>query len=89
MGGLAMLGGLASTGAAAAAAAAVSGPGSQVTGPNLESLMMRVAVEHARKTLDLPHDTTLWYQLTDFESQVSAALNRLQAFNDPKSQKLL
>lgn len=89
MGGLAMLGSLAGTGAAAATAAAVSGPGAQATGPNLESLTMRVATEHARKKLDLPHDGTLWYQLVDFESQISAALNRLQPFNDPKSQRLV
>ncbi|KMO84156.1 hypothetical protein BST22_13685 [Mycolicibacterium chubuense] len=89
MGGLAMLGSLAGTGAAAATAAAVSGPGAQTTGPNLESLTMSVATEHARKKLDLPHDRTLWYQLTDFESQISSALNRLQPFNDPKSQRLV
>ena len=51
--------------------------------------MMRVAAEHARKLLDLPHDTTLWYQLTDFESQVSAVVNRLTPFNDPKSPKIV
>lgn len=89
MGGLAMLGSLAGTGAAAATAAAVSSPGAQATGPNLESLTMRVATEHARKKLDLPHDGTLWYQLVDFESQISAALNRLQPFNDPKSQRIV
>ena len=32
---------------------------------------------------DLPFDRTLWYQLTDFESQISAIINRLSAFNDP------
>lgn len=51
--------------------------------------MMRIAAEHARKLLDLPFDTKLWYQLTDFESQVSAALNRLRAFNDQKSPKVV
>ncbi|WP_137145732.1 hypothetical protein [Mycolicibacterium sp. CR10] len=89
VGGLAMLGGLAGSGAAATTAAVVSGSGGQAGGPNLENLMMRVATEHARKELDLPHDTTLWYQLTDFESQISAALNRLSAFNDPKSPKII
>ena len=29
------------------------------------------------------------YQLTDFECQISATLNRLKAFNDPKSPKLV
>ena len=41
------------------------------------------------KTLDLPIDTTLWYQLTDFESQISAVLNRLRAFNDSRSPKII
>jgi hypothetical protein len=50
--------------------------------------MIRVSTEHARKLLDLPYDTTLWYQLTDFECQISATLNRLKAFNDSKSAKL-
>ena len=89
VGGLAMLGGLAGAGSAAAAAAAVGGSGPEEAGPNLEKLMMRIAAEHARKLLDLPFDTKLWYQLTDFESQVSAALNRLRAFNDQKSPKVV
>jgi hypothetical protein len=89
VGGLATLGGLAGTGAAAAAAAVASGSGSDAAGPNLEKLMMRIAAEHARRILDLPYDTTLWYQLTDFEGEISAILNRLRAFNDPKSPKLV
>ncbi len=89
VGGLAMLGGLAGTGAATAAAAVVSGSGAEAAGPNLEKLMMRVAAEHARKKLDLPFDSTLWYQLTDFESQISATVNRLRTFNDAKSPKLI
>lgn len=54
VGGLAMLGGLAGSGAAAATAAAVSGSATQAAGPNLETLMIRVAAEHAHKKLDLP-----------------------------------
>ncbi|MDZ4233657.1 MAG: hypothetical protein U1C73_07820, partial [Dietzia sp.] len=73
MGGLAMIGGLAGAGGAAAAAAVVAESGGSATGPNLESLMMRVAIEHARQKLSLPIDTTLWYQVTDFETQISAA----------------
>jgi hypothetical protein len=88
VGGLAMLGGLAGTGAATAAAAVAGGGGSAGSGPNLENLMMRIAAEYARKLLDLPFDTTLWYQLTDFECQISAVINRLNAFDDPKSGKL-
>jgi pimeloyl-ACP methyl ester carboxylesterase len=89
VGGLAMLGGLAGTGAATATAAAVSGSEPEGPRPNLVKLMMRVAVEYARKLLDLPHDPTLWYQLTDFENQVSAAVNRLAPFDDAKSPKLV
>jgi hypothetical protein len=88
VGGLAMLGGLAGTGAAAAAAAVVGGSAGDTAAPNLGKLMMRVAAEHARKQLDLPFDSTLWYQLTDFECQISAVINRLNAFDDPKSVKL-
>ena len=88
VGGLAMLGGLAGSGAAAATAAAVSGSATQAAGPNLETLMIRVAAEHARKKLDLPHDASLWYQVTDFETQISAALNRLSPFSDPKAQRI-
>jgi len=70
------------------AAAVASGSGADTAGPNLEKLMMRVAAEHARKQLDLPFDSALWYQLTDFECQISAVVNRLNAFSDPKSVKL-
>jgi hypothetical protein len=89
VGGLAMLGGLAGTGAATAAAAVAGGGGPESGAPNLEKLMMRISVEWARKKLDLPFDTTLWYQLTDFEGQISAVLNRLKPFNDPKSPKVV
>ncbi|MDV3136671.1 hypothetical protein [Mycobacterium sp. 29Ha] len=88
VGGLAMLGGLAGGGAAAAAAAIAGGSGNDTVAPNLGKLMMRVATEHARKQLDLPFDSTLWYQLTDFECQISAVINRLNAFDDPKSTAL-
>lgn len=89
VGGLAMLGGLAGTGAAVAAAAAAGGSDPSNEAPNLAKLMLRVATERARKLLDLPYDTNLWYQLTDFESQISAALNRLRAFSDEKSPRVL
>jgi hypothetical protein len=88
VGGLAMLGGLAGTGAATTAAAVVGGSGADAAVPNLEKLMMRVAAEHAHKQLDLPFDSTLWYQLTDFECQISAVINRLKPFDDSKSSKL-
>ncbi len=88
VGGLAMVSGLAGTGAATTAAALASGHGTAEAAPNLDKLMMRVAAEHARKLLDLGYDSRLWYQVTDFESQVSAVINRLEPFNDPKSARV-
>ncbi len=85
VGGLAMLGGLAGAGAAAAAAAVAGGGGFVQSVNNFEKLLMRIAAEYARKKLDLPFDTSLWFQLTHFEGQVSAMLNRLQPFSDAKA----
>lgn len=89
VGGLAMLGGLAGVGAAAAAAAVAGGGGPAASVNNFEKLLMRIAAEYARKKLDLPFDTTIWFQLTDYEGQISAILNRLQAFSDAKSQTIV
>ncbi|KAA0098895.1 hypothetical protein CIW49_13540 [Mycolicibacterium sp. P1-18] len=89
IGGLAMLGGLTGAGAATTAAALAGGGGSEGGVPNLQKIMIRVSTEFARKKLDLPFDTTLWYQMTDFEGQISAVLNRLKAFDDPKSGKIV
>lgn len=88
VGGLAMLGGLAGAGAAVAAAAVAGGADPSSDGPNLAKLILAVATERARSMLELPVDTTLWYQLTGFESQVSAALNRLTAFADEKTPRV-
>lgn len=85
VGGLAMLGGLTGAGAAAAAAAVAGGGGAQASVNSFEKLLMRISAEYSRKKLDLPFDTTLWFQLTDYEGQVSAMLNRLQPFSDPKA----
>jgi hypothetical protein len=89
VGGLAMLGGLAGGGAAVAAAAVAGGSDPANDAPNLAKLMVKVATERARKLLDLPFDAALWYQLTDFESQISAVLNRLTTFSDEKSPRVL
>ena len=89
VGGLAMLGGLAGGGAAVAAAAVAGGSDPANDAPNLAKLMVKVATERARKLLDLPSDAALWYQLTDFESQISAVLNRLTTFSDEKSPQVL
>ncbi|MCP9274048.1 lipase family protein [Mycolicibacterium arenosum] len=89
VGGLAMLGGLAGAGAATTAAAVAGGGGEAGAVPNLQKLIIRVSTEYARKKLDLPFDPSLWYQLTDFEGQISAVINRLKAFDDPKSAKIV
>jgi len=89
IGGLATLGGLAGTGAAITTAAAVASPHHDPA-PNLAKLTLRVAVEHARHLLDMPHEgTVLWYDLADFESRISAMINRLEPLNDPDSLKLI
>ena len=88
VGGLAMLGGLASTGAAVATSAATTGGGPAQPVSDSNTLVLRVAVEHARKLLELPYDETLWYQITDLETQLSARINRLSVYSDPKSPAL-
>lgn len=87
VGGLAMLSGLAGTGAAVAASAATGGSSEQPS-HDPTKLVLRVATEHARKKLDLSYDEGLWYQLGNFETEVSGELNRLSTFCDPKSLKV-
>jgi hypothetical protein len=36
----------------------------------------------------MPYDEALWFQITDFETQISAEYNRLAAFSDKKSPRL-
>lgn len=80
-------------GAAAIAGAAIgggAGGGGPIAndGPVLARLVLRVSTEHARNSLALPFDGTLWFELTDFESQISAALNRLTVFSDGKAPRI-
>lgn len=89
VGGLAMLGGLASTGAAVAATAAAGGGAPDQPITDSTTLILRVSTEHAHKMLGLPYDESLWYQLADVETKLSARINRLTAFSDPKSGQLL
>lgn len=88
IGGLGMLGGLAGAGAAVAAGAAVGGGAPDQPITDSTTLILRVSTEHARKMLGLPHDEALWYQLADVETKLSARINRLTAFSDPKSGQL-
>ncbi|WP_326546483.1 hypothetical protein QGN32_23140 [Mycolicibacterium sp. ND9-15] len=82
---MAMFGGLAGAGAAAAAAAIAGGGGPTESIGNFEKLLLRISTEYARQKLDLPFDAMLWFQVTDFEGQIAATLNRLQPFSDAKS----
>lgn len=87
-GGLAMIGGLSGAGAAVTTAANSGGSVQEISFPVLTEMILRVTVEHARKLLDLPYDTDLWYRVADFESQVCASINRLETFSDENSPKL-
>ena len=79
--GMTMVIGLVGTGPATTAAAPASGRGTAGATPNLDKLTMRLAAEYIRKLLDRGFDTGLWYQIAGFESQVSAAISRLEPFN--------
>lgn len=88
VGGLGMLGGLAAGGAGVAAAAAFGGSSEDLFTLNVAQLRLRVAAAYALKLLYLPADTELWSRLTTLETQVSAELNRLGPFSDPKAVRL-
>jgi pimeloyl-ACP methyl ester carboxylesterase len=88
VGGLAMLGGLAGTGAAVATSAATAGSGTDQPVNDSNTLVLRVAAEYARKKLGLPFDEGLWYQISGLETQLSARINRLSVYSDPKSPTL-
>lgn len=77
-----MVGGLAGTGAAVATSAATTGGGPAQPITDANTLVLRVAVEHARKLLKLPHDEALWYLVTDLETQLSARINRLSVYSE-------
>ncbi|WP_278315506.1 alpha/beta fold hydrolase [Lolliginicoccus levis] len=87
VGGLAMLGGLSGAGAILTTAAITH---RSAGGPTIDpqSLLRLVATEYARKLLGLPHDETLWWQLTHAETELSARINRFAAFSDPKAPHL-
>lgn len=87
MGGLAMLGGLASTGTLMATVAATVGSGDQVA-RDPRVLISRIAGEYSLKMLGMPHDESLWEQVTEFETQICAEYNRLEPFSDKKCQRL-
>ena len=87
VGGLATLGGLASTGTLMTTVAATVGWHDHV-GRDSRILISRIAGEYALKLLDMPHDETLWLQVTEFKTQVCAEYNRLEPFCDKNSARL-
>ncbi|MGW5324117.1 MULTISPECIES: alpha/beta hydrolase family protein [Rhodococcus] len=89
VGGLAMLSGFAGAGAAVTAAAVTGGGAESNPEVDLKTLVLRVTIEHARRMLDLPFDGSLWYQLADAQTRVSAQINRYETFSGPKSPRLI
>jgi pimeloyl-ACP methyl ester carboxylesterase len=85
VGGIATLGTLAATGAGMAAGAAMSDGSPEVVTVSVTQLTLRVAADYALKLLELPVDTELWGQLVTLETQISAQLNRLETFSNPKA----
>lgn len=82
VGGLATLGGLAGTGAAMTTAAATSLGNNADLQTDSTRLLVRVAADHARKKLDLPVESDLWFLLGQAESHLAAMINRWIAFSD-------
>lgn len=88
IGGLGTLGGLMAGGAGLAAGAAMNGASPETLVLNVTQLSLRVAADYALSRLDLPVDTDLWSQLATLETQVTAELNRLTPFSDPKTPRI-
>ncbi|WP_194860783.1 hypothetical protein [Dietzia sp. SYD-A1] len=88
-GGLAMLSGLASTGAMVTTAAATlkGAEGPPVSDP--ATLAIQVAASHALKLVGEAPDPHLWSMLTTADGIVSGHINKLSQFSDPKSPQLV
>lgn len=84
-GGLALLGGLASTGAMVTTAAATLKTGTTTPIEDPTSLAIRVSASYALKLVDEQPDPGLWELLTEAEGAVSAQINKLSEFSDPKA----
>ena len=87
-GGLAMLSGLASTGAMVTTAAATlkGADGPPVSDP--ATLAIQVASSHALRLVGEQPDPHLWSMLTTADGIVSGHINKLAQFSDPKSPQL-
>lgn len=87
VGGIAAVGGLASTGTMMATVAATVGSTSQTT-DDPRTLVAQVAAEYALMKLHLPHDEALWIRITERDNQINAEIRQLEAFSDEKSARL-
>ncbi|OAH63617.1 hypothetical protein AYJ66_11210 [Dietzia cinnamea] len=88
-GGLALLSGLASTGAMVTTAAATLKGGAMSAVSDPASLAILVASSHALKSVDEQPDPNLWASLTLAEGIVSGQINKLAEFSDPKATQLV
>ena len=88
MGGIAAIGALAAGGAGVVTGAAIGGSSAEIFALNVTRLTLRVAAEYALKRLDIRSDADLWPQLVSLETQISAELNRLNAFSDYKTPRV-
>ena len=88
MGGIATIGALAASGAGVVTSAALGGSNAEIFALNVTQLTLRASAEYALKKLDIRTDADLWPQLVSLETQVSAELNRLEAFSDFKTPRL-
>lgn len=86
-GGLAMVGGLTTTGTLMATVAATVGTTTRVA-DDPRTLVAQVAAEHALKKLNLPYDEALWWRITEMDNQTNAEIRRLEPFSDEKSARL-
>ncbi|ALG85275.1 hypothetical protein [Gordonia phthalatica] len=87
-GGLAMLSGIAGTAGMVAAAAATARPGPKAVVLDPTSIAIQVAVAHALKNVGEEFDDGLWERVMMAESELSAQINRLEPFSDPRAPSL-
>lgn len=89
VGGLALLSGLASTGAMVTTAAATVKSGDTTVTSDPATLALHIATSYALKKVGERPDPHLWAKLTAAEGFVSDRINKLSEFSDPKSPNLV
>ena len=88
VGGLALLSGLASTGAMVTTAAATVKNGDTTATSDPATLALHIATSYALKKVGEQPDPHLWAKLTAAEGLVSDRINKLAEFSDPKAPNL-